>query len=618
MPRSVGVVVTFRNRDPRSVLNLIRTLAAQTRPPEAMALVNFGTPCPAFETADPPFHYIYRHLPQGEIWNLAVAGNQGVRLLPPVETVLFLDADMLLAPNFIECGLRRLRPDALLNCQILDLPREAVTAETDVVRDLERLKALSVPRSELTALGACQWLWMQSLLALRGRDEEYRMWCFQDMAFQRRARWLGLQPSGLDDETYLLHQWHVSKEETFGDSQSSEAEAARYWYRVNLKRMRAHGVLWDVGKFNPQAINPDGWGKIDDTLPVGIAAPGGGWDRKSVQPVAAAPPAPLVARHHVVYCADKAFMPYVGVAIYSLLANNPGLALGVFIIADQVAPPDQHRFDQLSHAFQVSITVCPIPPELGEEVGKLQGGTLPVSTFYRLLIPRLLPAAVETALYLDSDTIVDGDLSALFATPMSDKVVGVCPDSVGQQMTGQAGYFNAGVMLINLRRWRELDVSAKVLACAAGGGKMLFQDQYALNEIIVPDWIQWLDLEYNCLVFDRLQPRFIQGLERAIAHIQTPKILHFAGENKPWHGWYLADYKQKYFDYARKSPWRDAGLAREQPSSVKQELYFAEVAEKDEEFRKATYYYKRAVLRLVEQRRARLRAASAPEKTADA
>jgi hypothetical protein len=257
------VVATFRNRDPKSLLNLQRTLAAQTRLPDALAVINFGEPCAELERPDLPFRYLYRRVPQGPEWNTALAMNQGARLLPPVQTVLFLDSDMLLAPNFIQCGLGLLKKGVLLNCQILNLPEGAVTAETDVVGDFERLKSLTTPRTEMIALGACQWLRMEAFLALRGRDEAFQMGFFEDMDFQRRARWLGLRPVHLEEETSFLHQWHRPKDTVYRDPKDPEHQAFRHWYPKNLGRYRGRGLLWDVGRIHPWDVNPAGWGKMD-------------------------------------------------------------------------------------------------------------------------------------------------------------------------------------------------------------------------------------------------------------------------------------------------------------------------------------------------------------------
>jgi GT2 family glycosyltransferase len=259
---SVGVVIIFGDRDPQAARNLVHTLAAQTRPPESVVLVNFGSPCPLLEKTSTPFPYVYRHLPQGLPWCLPLAKNQGVRLLPPVETVLFLDADILLAPDFIERGLRRLKPGVLLNCRILDLPQGALRPDTDIVRDFPRLKTLTTPRAEITAVGACQWVRMSAFQALRARDEGFKMWGFEDMDFQRRARWLGLESIHLDEETAMLHQWHISKDAVLENPKTSREKAASHWFGQNRKRIRFRAAQWDLCKYDPKEINPDGWGRL--------------------------------------------------------------------------------------------------------------------------------------------------------------------------------------------------------------------------------------------------------------------------------------------------------------------------------------------------------------------
>jgi len=260
--RSVGVALNFANRDPRLVINLIKTLEAQTRPPEAVALVNFGKPCAELENLVTSLPYTYRHLPQGELFSLTLAKNQTFRLLPPLESVLFLDADMLLAPDFIERGLRHLKPGFMINCRIQNLPREALTPQTDVVRDFDRLKTLAEVRKEITAVGACQWVRTKVFRELRGHDEGFKMWCFEDMDFQRRARWMGLWPVAMEEETTMLHQWHPSKDDVIKNRNAPESQPARFWYKRNLNRLRMRALLYDIGKYNACHINREGWGRM--------------------------------------------------------------------------------------------------------------------------------------------------------------------------------------------------------------------------------------------------------------------------------------------------------------------------------------------------------------------
>lgn len=260
MNGSTGVVLTIRNRDAQRALNCLRALASQSVMPECVALVNFGDPIPELESCDLPFQYIYRHLPQADPWSIAVARNQGIRLLAPVGSILLLDVDMLVAPNFIECGQRLLQKGTLLNCQIRDLPQEAVTAATDVVADFPKLQAAARLRpGKGLAIGACQWMSREALFALRGQDETYRMWAYQDMDLQRRARWLGLRPVWLGKQTQFLHQWHESKDKLL---KSDESNLAQEWYARNRRRFRSQSMAWDIGELKPGGVNPGGWGKM--------------------------------------------------------------------------------------------------------------------------------------------------------------------------------------------------------------------------------------------------------------------------------------------------------------------------------------------------------------------
>lgn len=305
-------------------------------------------------------------------------------------------------------------------------------------------------------------------------------------------------------------------------------------------------------------------------------------------------------RRHVVFCGDRNYLPYLGVTAFSLLTNNAREDLAIFIITDEVGEQDNLRFERLSSEFKVPITIYRISEWDKEALEKLKvQGRFVTANYYRLLIPRVIPETVDTALYLDADMIVNGDISGLLDAAVGDKVVGACPDPVGRIVMRKPGYFNSGLLLMNLEQWRQRDISGKAMACAASRNDLAYCEQDALNEVVSGDSILWIDLEYNYMVYDRLQPKFQEELNRAASHVQTPKILHFTGEVKPWHAWYIAEHKDKYFDYARRSPWHDAALARDQPANLRQEIWLAEAAEKGADFRRAAYHYKRVAQHLL-------------------
>jgi lipopolysaccharide biosynthesis glycosyltransferase len=310
----------------------------------------------------------------------------------------------------------------------------------------------------------------------------------------------------------------------------------------------------------------------------------------------------------VVFCADRNYLPYFGVTAYSLLSHNSALGIAIVLVTDEVDEANQRRLDRLASEFDAPISVYRISARDRDVLaGVKPHGHLGIATYFRLLIPQAVPEEVTKVLYLDSDMIVDGDIAGLLDGAGADKVVGVCPDPVGRRLTRRPGYFNAGVMVIDLARWRELDVSGKAIRYASSGAHLPYCDQDALNEVVAADWIQWLGLEYNYMVYDRLKPELQQELRHAAGGVRAPRILHFAGQIKPWHGWYLAEHKEKYFDYARHSPWSDAPLAQDRPANPQQELWLGEVAERAADFRKAAHHYRRAAQGLLEQQAAQQR-----------
>lgn len=301
------------------------------------------------------------------------------------------------------------------------------------------------------------------------------------------------------------------------------------------------------------------------------------------------------ARYHVVFCADRNYLPYLGVTAYSLLANNRAPGLAITVITDEVDQQNRQRFDALSDNFAVPVTIYQISAQDRQDLeGADVQGRFSIANYFRLLIPRVTPATAQVALYLDADMIIDGDVSGLFESAVAGKALGVCPDPVGRRFSGKPGYFNSGLMLINLPHWREQDIAGKVLAYAATRNDLKLCEQDALNAIVPVESILWLSLEYNYMVYDRLKTEYQRDLDIALGGISSPKILHYTGATKPWHAWFSAPHRDKYLDYLRLSPWHDvSGLLKMQATNVQQEFWLGEVAETAGDFRKAAAHYKR-------------------------
>jgi glycosyltransferase involved in cell wall biosynthesis len=256
----VGVVIPFRNREPEDLVRLLQTLSAQTRLPDEVVVVNFGDFSSRLQELTFSFRYSCHHLPQPEIWSKSLALNQGARLLKEVDTALFTDADLLLAPNFIECGSSYFEdfPLSVMNCQCLDLAEGAIKPDTNVVQEFQSLLKQAVIRHE-AEVGGCLWLPLKCVHELRGFDEEYKLWGCEDVDFKLRALWYGLRTFQLYPETAILHQWH-SPTRKLQELETEEGRRFKQWYSKNWTHRDSRIKLWEENVFRFEDVNPQSWG----------------------------------------------------------------------------------------------------------------------------------------------------------------------------------------------------------------------------------------------------------------------------------------------------------------------------------------------------------------------
>jgi len=164
-----------------------------------------------------------------------------------------------------------------------------------------------------------------------------------------------------------------------------------------------------------------------------------------------------------------------------------------------------------------------------------KGHLLHSVTYARMFLDHLVPKTLKRIIYLDCDTMVASPIEDLFDLDLKSHALGAVCDTqsmkakMGYDIVGKGDifkptddYFNAGVLVIDLDKFRQADIPARMREFETSGiVNRLYYDQDMLNLIFRGDWHK-LHWRYN--VIDPRPPH----------ETLQPKILHFTGGRKPW------------------------------------------------------------------------------------
>ncbi len=168
----------------------------------------------------------------------------------------------------------------------------------------------------------------------------------------------------------------------------------------------------------------------------------------------------------------------------------------------------------------------------------------PPEAAYPLVLPELLPEALDRILFLDADLLVLHDLAHLWEICLGERVLAAAPDAAiplcssprGVKKRRELGiaedavYFNCGVLLIQLDAWRKREVTRRAYGYLQTVGRQVdFLHQEALNAIL---WDDWLPLDSRWNVPGSLAGRSYES--PGFNNCPNPGIVHFAGRFKPW------------------------------------------------------------------------------------
>ena len=273
----------------------------------------------------------------------------------------------------------------------------------------------------------------------------------------------------------------------------------------------------------------------------------------------------------VVCAADNNYAMPLSVTICSILENlNPQCKLLVFIIDGGIKKYNKQRVEKSIYNKPCEIQWTVIPDSLLKQIKMITVADTGVNTgaeyvsiasYYRLLISELLPQTIDKAIYLDSDLVVKGNLEQLWNIDVGENYIlavqddtRFCPYVSSPRglsnwkdlgFSEDSPYFNAGVLVLNLAKWRAEKLCSQALNYLQNSRQYIrWHDQDVLNAIIRGQW-RALDSKWN-----RMVPQLMTEED-----VETASIIHFTSPAKPWSTLEPYAPRSLYFHYLDKTDW---------------------------------------------------------------
>ncbi|MDR2463070.1 MAG: glycosyltransferase family 8 protein [Verrucomicrobiales bacterium] len=267
----------------------------------------------------------------------------------------------------------------------------------------------------------------------------------------------------------------------------------------------------------------------------------------------------------IVFSLDDYFARHAGVAAQSILSRSATPSrFHFYFLQDNsgLSAANREKLSRIIQAHGAEGEFVAVDAALVEPYRKLGPARFTAATWYRLLAPSACPQLAR-CLYLDCDVVAIGDVAELWDTPLPETGLAAVADCFIERekfkrLPGVRRYFNSGVLLMNLQRWREQGYTERCLALAADRDLLAdFPDQNILNMVFSDD-VHFLHPRWN--IQTGQQPLMVTAALRDDWRewreiCQSPKIAHFTSDRKPWnfamkHGWSL-----EYWRTLMLTPW---------------------------------------------------------------
>ena len=258
----------------------------------------------------------------------------------------------------------------------------------------------------------------------------------------------------------------------------------------------------------------------------------------------------------IFFAVDDNYAPYLAVVLESLKTHASDKYLyDVNVLVESIS--DGHLNNILAmQEKNIKITFCNVSEKVNSLCSRLHlRDYYSRATYYRFFIPDMFPQ-YDKGLYLDCDLAIERDVADMYNTELGDNLLGAIPEEFitdigvfgrySEVVLGvpRSQYFNAGILVMNLKKMREMHIESVFADLLNKKTYRVAQDQDYLN-VICLNRVVYLSRLWN----KTPMPYADKDI--------TPYIAHYKINFKPWR-FNGVIYGELFWKYAKKTPYYDS------------------------------------------------------------
>ena len=260
----------------------------------------------------------------------------------------------------------------------------------------------------------------------------------------------------------------------------------------------------------------------------------------------------------VVFAGDYAYIRQIETAMKSICRHNSHLK--IYVLNKDIPQEWFSRLRMYIQEMGGDLIDCKL---IGQQFQMNWSNKLPHinhMTFARYYIPDFVTE--DKVLYLDSDLLVTDDLTDLFELDLGENYLAATRSCFGAGIG-----FNAGVLLINNKKWQAENIRQKLIDLTEKEHENVGEGDQSILNILFQNSCYQLEDTYNFQIgFDAGAAEKNHAFVFEIPLTPLPKILHYISPDKPWKQFSVGRLREEWWKYSFMewsyivSSWKEKGV----------------------------------------------------------